>query len=579
MHYISFLIFLTGLFITSSVYPQKINPRNQYNTDFVSPLDIPLFLSSNYGEYRAGHFHAGVDFKTQQVEGKNVFAVDAGTVYRVVVFSGGYGNAVYLKHPSGYITLYGHLSKFEPALEKYVREQQYRKKSFTVDLYPDAGKFSYAKGAFIGLSGNSGNSFGAHLHFEVRDNSGSVPLNPLHFGFDVKDAVKPEIHWLKVYALDTGSYVNGLRKNLQLKVKKGKSGYTVSPDTIRVSGNIGLGIESYDFLDNTLNQCGPAAVEMAIDNDPFFLIRFDSVSFDAGGYINSYYDYGEMLLSGKKFQKLFIDPNNNLSIYKLAINRGFIDFNDDNVHAVRVRVRDTYNNESELKFYLRSESEPVYYPEPKDSFVVSRFYYDSLNVYENENIRIAVPKNALFDHLDFRYHEHLNDSVPFSMIHRVHNRFTPLIASYILSIRPVNLPAHLHEKAYLAIRNAKGAWVSQGGEYKNGFITGRVRAFGDFIITVDTLVPEIRPVTFSPGGRYQASQVLSFKISDTLSGIQRYAGYIDNNWALFEYDAKNDLLSYQIDGTRLQSGKQHDLEIMVTDHRGNVAKYKNKFFY
>jgi hypothetical protein len=578
MDNISLFLFLSGLFITTSAYSQSSNQEKTNKSQFVSPLDIPLFLSSNYGEYRSGHFHAGVDFKTQQVEGKNVYASDSGYVYRVVVLTGGYGNALYIKHPSGLITLYGHLSRFEPSIEKYVKTQQYNKKSFTVELSPPENKFVFRKGQFIGWSGNSGGSFGAHLHFEVRDGSRSVPLNPLRYGFDVKDKTRPELMWLMLYSKDTSSSVNGIRQNLSVKIRHTAKKDFIDPDTISVSGIIGLGLETYDFLDNTSNQCGPASIEVKLDTKPYFLCNIDSVSFDAANYINSYYDYGEMLRSGRKFQKLFIDPNNNLSIFKKAENRGILQFADSKVHEIEITVTDTYGNQSGLKFYLR----PVHHVSENmqtDTTVVAHFSYDSLNIFENGQVRVVIPKNSLFDGIDFQYKEMQNDSFPYSPVHDIHNRYTPLLSSYILSIKAEHLPEPLRHKAYLALRGSKGSWISQGGDYKNGFVTGRVRTFGEYTIAVDTVVPVIRPVGFKPQAKYKPDDVISFIIADTLSGIQKYSGYIDKSWCLFEYDAKNDLLSYKIDKSRLSRDKLHHLEIIVTDNKGNTARYNSTFYY
>lgn len=578
MHSLSIFTILGGLFVTifanSSISSQSYS-KKQY---FASPLDIPLYLSSNYGEYRSGHFHAGVDFKTQQVENKNVYAVDSGYVYRIVVQAAGYGRAVYLKHPSGFVTLYGHLNQFTPEIEKYVRDYQYRKKTYPVDLYPERGRFVFKRGQFLGLSGNTGMSFGAHLHFEIRDRSGAIPLNPLVYGFDVKDRTRPEIHWLMIYPLDTGSFVNGMREKLPLKTIRTGRLNRVIPDTIHVWGNIGIGIETYDFLDSTPNQCGPASLELSVDGQKIFLCLVDSVSFNSGSYIYSYYDYDEMLRTGKKVQKLFIDPNNKLSVYKLALNRGILNLRDSKTHKIRISVKDTYGNESLLEFHLQSH-ETIAPPAIPDSFVVSRFYYDSLNVFENQNIRVAVPEDALFDHIDFRYREESNDTFRYSLLHRVHSRYTPLLRPYILSIRSQNLNDRLREKALIASRAANGTWISHGGEYSNGYVTTNVKTFGDFTVIVDTLPPQIKPVNFTAKARYTAGQIIGFAITDTISGIRTYAGFIDKNWALFEYDMKSDMLSYKIDPERITSGKLHSLEIIVTDNKGNVGRFRSSFYY
>lgn len=579
MQSVSKFLLLSGIFLTIAVFPNTFAQNPFKNTQFVSPLDIPLYLSSNYGEYRSGRFHAGVDFKTQGEENKNVYAADSGYIYRIVVMAASYGNALYIKHPSGFITLYGHLNRFEPSVERYVKEQQYKKKSFTVDLYPEPERFVLRKKQFIGLSGNTGMSFGAHLHFEIRDRSGAIPLNPLQYGFDVKDRTRPEIRWLMVSPLDTGSVVNGSREKLTLQCINSGRKNGVNPDTIDVWGNIGLGIETYDFLDNSSNQCGPAYVELTVDGKPIVVCLIDSISFNSGSYFYSFYDYGEMQKSGRKIQKLYIDPNNKLSIYKLALNRGILSMNDSRSHPVKILVKDTHGNESMLEFTLRSIKAGNLPRAIPDSFVVNRFYYDSLNIYENQNVRIAVPNDALFDHIDFRYFEEKNDSFRYSLVHKVHDRFTPLLRPYVLSIRSNEIPDSLRHKSLIASRGGNGSLISQGGEYANGYVTTEVRTFGTFIITVDSVAPEIRPVNFTSAGRYGPGQKLSFTIKDTLSGINKYTGLIDGKWALFEYDLKNDLLSYRIDSDRLTRGKQHDLVIIVTDNKGNTGRFKSSFFY
>jgi len=382
-----------------------------------------------------------------------------------------------------------------------------------------------------------------------------------------------------IYPLDTGSLVNGNRSKLALKTSNSGRQNGVRPDTIDVWGNIGMGIETYDFLDYTPNQCGPALIDVTVDDRRVMLCRIDSISFSSGSYIYSYFDFNELLTTGRKIQKLFIDPNNKLPIYKVAINRGILNLNDSRVHPVKIRVKDTYGNESILDFYLRSKEIKAAPAVQPDSFIVGRFYYDSLNVYENQNVRIAVPEDALFDHLDFKYREEKNDSFLFSMVHKVHNRFTPLLRPYILSIRSNDLADSLRDKALIASRAAKGNWVSQGGEYARGYVTAHVKAFGDFIIMVDSVPPEIKPVHYTVKGKYTAGSTISFSIRDTLSGIRNYKGFIDRNWTLFEYDLKNDLLSYTIDPARLASGKLHDLEIIVTDNKGNVQKFQSSFYY
>jgi hypothetical protein len=165
------------------------------------------------------------------------------------------------------------------------------------------------------------------------------------------------------------------------------------------------------------------------------------------------------------------------------------------------------------------------------------------------------------------------------MVHQVHNEYTPLLKSFILSVKPVYLPEYLQDKALIASPGPKGEWISQGGAYKNGFVTAQVKTFGRFFIAVDTLNPIISPVSFKAGNKYAQGQALTFRIADNQSGIRKYNGYIDKKWALFEYDAKNDMLSYSIDEARLEKDRSHILEIIVTDNKDNTASFRGEFFY
>ncbi len=579
MHLIPKFLFLSGVFINAVLYAQNPVRKSADKYDYAAPTDIPMFLSGNYGEIRSAHFHAGIDIKTEQIEGKNVLAANTGHIYRIVVQSGGYGKALYLKHASGQVTVYAHLQQFIPSVENFVRAEQYRKRSYEVDLYLKSDLFAFHKGDLIGISGNTGNSAGPHLHFEIRGGS-SVPLNVLHYGFNIADKIPPRIQWLAFYPLDEQSSVNGSFQKLLLPVAGKNGNHFITANTVRVFGRVGLGIETFDFLDNSPNECSPYTISLSVDAKVVFSCRIDSIPFSMGPYVNSHIDYNEKKKTGKVIQKLYLDPNNKLSIYKVAVNRGILHFTDTLVHAARIIVRDTYGNESVLPFNLQA-TDQVFHPGEKipDPTLVGIYRYDTLNVFENRDIRIVLPKDALFDNIGFQYAEFENDSCKWSLVHQVHNEYTPLLKAYILSIKPSHLPDNLQDKAFIASPGPKGEWISQGGEYKNGFVTTQVKTFGRFFITVDTLNPVISPISFKAGNRYAKDQVLTFKITDTQSGIRKYNGYIDKKWALFEYDAKNDLLSYSIDDRRLAKDRSHMLEIIVTDNKENTARLKGEFYY
>jgi murein DD-endopeptidase MepM/ murein hydrolase activator NlpD len=170
------------LLISASLYGQRSLPLDYFR----SPLDIPLSVTGSFGEIRPNHFHSGADFKVQGKEGLPVFAVADGWVSRIKISPVGFGNALYIDHPNGFTSVYGHLFGYNDTISTYAHKMQYVRKSFEVDLFPITNHDTLwiKKGDLIGFAGNSGSSFGAHLHFELRNTASERIINPLLFGFD-----------------------------------------------------------------------------------------------------------------------------------------------------------------------------------------------------------------------------------------------------------------------------------------------------------------------------------------------------------------------------------------------------------
>src|SRR5580704_17707645 len=163
---------------------------------FRDPLGIPMILAANFGELRPNHYHMGLDIRTQHRENLPVYAAADGYIARVQIGPFGFGQAIYIRHPDGYMTVYGHLNHLSAAVAAYVEQQQYQQQSWQVDLTIPPGLFPVRQGQQIAWSGNTGGSQGPHLHFEIRQAAGDVNLNPLLFGLPVEDRVAPKISWL-----------------------------------------------------------------------------------------------------------------------------------------------------------------------------------------------------------------------------------------------------------------------------------------------------------------------------------------------------------------------------------------------
>jgi hypothetical protein len=567
------LILLTLLIFYPSSSAQTHSPVRP----FVPPLDVPLRLTSNYGEIREGHFHSGIDILADP--GMKVHAVREGYISRISVNPGGYGKALYIAHPDGYTSVYAHLSFFLPEVEKYVKDQQYRKRRYTVDLFPSPDRFPVTQGQFIALTGNTGYSFGPHLHFEIRYTRGDIPLNVLTLGFPVSDNRKPRITCLGIYAMDPQSWVadSGTKRIIPLKNNSGEP--ITIPEPFHVWGDIGFGIETYDYLDGRENICSPLLVSLKVDDVTVSSFRLDRIPFEKSSYVNSHIDYAEMITSGRKIQKLYLDPNNKLGIYSGVIHHGICQFTDTLEHPVIIRVEDAAGNQSFLSFTVVGERPSAARKMVPDSSLVAVFQYDSLNVFETEDLKVVVPADVLFTPVEFTYRAEKAADTLFSALHHIHDEGTPLRRSYIISVRPIHLPPELNSKAILVKIGRDNKITSLGGDFENGYITARAGSFGTYAVAVDTVPPEIRPVSFVNHGRFTENKPVSFQITDALSGIGSYNGFIDGKWALFEYDLKNNLLFYRPDASRISSNREHTLELVITDNCNNLRKFKGVFTF
>jgi hypothetical protein len=568
------IIFLFTFLVQLSA--QEKYPQNY----FISPLDIPLHLSGTFGELRTDHFHSGIDIRTGEIEGLKVYAAAAGYISRIKVSSGGYGKAIYITHPNGYVSVYAHLQQFLGAIKDYVKDEQYRRESFEVDLYPPAGEIEIKKGDVIALSGDSGGSGGPHLHFEIRNAGNEKPINPLLFGYDVEDGNPPAINLLKVYPADRFCRIRNKNSEAEYPVQRRNGNYSLSgQDTLLISGKAYFGIHTIDLFNNGGNKNGVYSISLKMDSANIYEHKMETFSFDETRYINSLLDYPERINHNRWIQKSYIQPNNHLSIYKNVKNDGIINFSDDGVHLLNYSVTDAAGNLSSLSFWVKSKTPNGDIAQnnltvPTDTKL---FSYKSDNFFETDYIKFEVPASALYDTLLFTYKLFPRIKNSWSGVHQLHNPTTALHSRCNLSIRPDTLPKALQDKALIVKIEEQQKLISAGGEWDNGFITTQVREFGKYCIMVDTVPPRIIPVNILNNKNIAQQTSIQVKITDELSEIATYRGRLNGKWILMDYDAKNDLLTYSYD-ERLVKG-ENMFELTVTDKKNNIATYSAKLIY
>ncbi len=544
--------------------------------NYTAPLDFKMLLSGTFGELRGNHFHAGIDIKTEGVEGQKVRAIADGYISRIKVSTWGYGKAIYITHPeTGHTSVYAHLQRFSNKIDSIVKKEHYKKESFEINLFPNKDALKVKQGEIIALSGNSGGSGGAHLHFEIRDTKTEHPINPLQFGFKIADNIPPTLSKLKIYAFDT-TLINGYRKSKIITIKKTNSKYSID-ETPTINGSFALGISTYDKLNDSYNKNGVYSIKVCVDSTICYKFTVDALDFSTSRYINAHIDYKEKKESKKKYHRCYKLPHNKLTNYSEIINDGIINIKDTLPHLISLEVTDIYGNISVLDFNVKSTNNPFLArcPLPKDT-INTPFSLDKVNIFKKENMQIHMEAFSLYEPLMFHYNTIDSIDGVYGKVHQIHYNNTPVHKRYVLSLN-AEIADSLKVRSYIATTDLKGNFWYIGGKWMNGFIKTKTREFGNFCIITDTIIPEITGVNIYPGKIFNTQTTIKCTIKDNDSGIKNYRGEIDGKWILMDYDYKNNLLRFDID-KNISKGK-HTFTLEVEDNVGNKIEYKAAFIY
>lgn len=556
-------LFLFLINVSFSGFSQADYPQNYFR----SPLDIPLVLSGTFGELRGNHFHSGIDIKTQGVVGHKVYAVADGYVSRIKISAYGYGNALYITHPNGYVSVYAHLQRYNDTITGIMKWVQYQRKSFEVEYFPGRTSIRVKKGDLIGLAGNSGSSGGPHLHFEIRKAQNSHPLNPFLFGYKIADNQYPKISRLAVYNYITP--YNLPKKEYRLK-QSGKKVRMPSTDTLLVHQDFFVGVQSIDQLNGAVNKNGIYRLQYFIDTNLFFDFVVNELDFSQKRYINSYIDYKSYKENKVKYQRSLVQPNNHLlNITTPSLEQGIVHLTDDKAHKIKVVASDFAGQHTVLEFYVRKNPQSIKYKQPEGTL----FQWNHTNNYSTKELVFNIPKGALYDDIIFYTYKKENKYTPYSPLFEIYDEGTPLHNYCSISIKADStLTSDLYSKACILSLTASNGFYYEGGSYHEGFVSTKTRSFGSYMIGVDTVAPVIKNYDVYANKNISKQKQISFTVTDNLSGVKKYRATLDGSWILMEYNPKKNRLFYTID-KRFPKGK-HAFKLVVTDSKGNQQSVK-----
>lgn len=558
---ISFFIgFILVFFSYSTLYAQE------YKNIFSSPLKIPLYSAGSFAELRGSHFHSGLDIRTYGKTGYNVYAPEDGYVSRIKVQAYGGGKNLYITHPNGYTTVYMHLERYCGEIEKWVKQYQYANQVYEFDYTFQKPKIYVTKGDTIALSGESGSVAGPHLHFEVRNSKTENPINPLRF-FDVEDTIPPYIESLAITPLKKAS-VNSSSNTYTWQINKDKKTTDSIPlfDTIDCLGNIYFSILAFDPSKNSSIRNGVLSSELYINNKKIFSHKVNEFSFANYGYVDAVINYPLYIKTGKRYLSSRLLENGKLP-YDNYVNNGILNVKKDSLYKIEWRLADIKNNKTNYVFFVRGfEKDNAVRNNTLKPRVMHIDHNENTTYKASDGSLFIFSKNCLYESIDL---EHYQRKGTYSDVHTLHNIFEPVKKKFTIKIKPYKVNDLIKNKSTIVKINSKGGFSSVGGIYRDGFVETKIGDFGVFAIWIDTTAPNVKPINFKPNKKLSSNQkTLKAKISDNLTGIYSYKGYINGKWVLMEYDGKNAMLTYFIDET-LKEG-ENTLKIVVTDKNNNT---------
>ena len=524
---------------------------------FANPFEHPITFSGNFGELRANHFHGGLDFKTQGVEGKPVRALADGYVSRIRVTHGS-GYVLHVTYNNGYETINRHLSAFAGPIAWRVKNLQYERESWEVDINPLPGEYPVKRGQLIAYSGNTGYSFGPHLHLDVIEQVTGDYVDPLpFFASQVKDHTAPRATGFMLFPQAGKGMVNG--KTDPQKFAIGASQH------ITAWGEIGAAIRAYDYMDGVHNKYGVHTVVLRVDGQEVFRSEVSRFAYEENRYINSWTYDGYM--------KSFIAPNNSLRmLHATGGNRGLVTIDEERPYRFEYTLSDALGNTSRVGFTVQGCRMEIPAREEKNLF-----RWEAENVLHMHGLFMMIPYGSLYEDAPYDF-EVLGDSSDISFTYSFGKRPIPLHESGSVFIKLRHLPVKDYSKYYVACVSPQGKKRSIGrAMVADSLVMAYTYELGTFTACVDTVPPmltAVRPSTWGKTGR------IVIKAVDRETGVTSYRGTIDGKYALFgkSNSIKNDLVCV-LDPQRVRQGIDHELMMTVTDACGNVTTRSWRFHW
>ena len=559
---LAFSFLLAGFSSFAQLYKKPVYPQNYFRW----PTELKPDIVANMGELRSNHWHMGLDVRTNQVVNQRVVAAAEGYVAFVGIKPLSFGRWIVINHPNGLSTLYGHLNTFEPRLEAYVTEQQYKNESWQTELEIPAGLFPVKKGDFISYSGTTGGSQGPHVHWEIFDTKSGRRLNPSLFVNHIADNIDPTIVRMAMY--DRGNSTFDQSPQL-VKLSKAGGVYGVPGGTINTNLNkLSFAIQAYDTRNGTSNQDGIYSARLFLDGREISSFYIDSVDYDATRYMNCHVDYKMKANGGAWVQHVQKLPGDRGGVYYDLGANAIINLYDTLLHNVKIIVGDASGNNSTINFNVKNNG---------DNAPVTRGYEwqpNQLNRVFKYDFEAYLPIYTLYDRMNSGYSRQPGTAAnSVSGVHKLGENNLPAHTIFEVRIKP-DKAISVENKNKVVIKRTTGSRSEvRKAEWSDEWMTAQFRDFGSFEAFIDNVAPTIPSLGSGEVVNLNKASRITFTPTDNF-GIADFRAEVNGKWLRFTND-KGRTWVYDFD-SRVPAGV-HDLTVTVTDIAGNKTTRSWKF--
>lgn len=506
------------------------------------PLDT-VDITGNFGEIRNNHFHQGIDFSTKGKENLPVKSIDEGYVYRIKISSYGYGKALYIHHPSGFLSVYAHLNNFSDKIQSLVNKYLIEQKTNQIDILLKEDSIKITKNEIIGFSGNTGSSTGPHLHFEIRNELTEIPINPFFF-FHIKDTTKPNIEKIMFYDLS-----DTIQPKPVLSTQKNLS------DTILVPPITGIAFSGNDKIYPKGNPNNIYKVSIFLDNQKIYQHRLYYITFDNTIYV----EYFSEKFNKHIIQKCFTPHLYPSYFYDTLVNKGRIILSDTNIHSVKISFCDENNNCTDTTFYIHTKQKPSY-----KKINIKKLLLCTKPIHiKNSYFELYVPEKSFFQDLKTNiFYNTEKKQIQFNHS-PVSLRFPATLNVYH------NLKNNELNKTLLV--SSKKFYLPDTFDHQK--IIFKINELNNFSLYTDITPPIIKPLPYNK--KLKAISIsylqkkLFFQISDNTS-VKSYEVYFNSQFCKAYYYASKKILQVDLPD-ELIAADENLIQIIVSDLVNNTT--------